>query len=508
MLKGGVSVGAVSSVTFANVTANNTLSATFAVNPVNTYTITPTAGPGGTIDPGTQQLVESGQDAAFTITASPGYHIVDVLKDGASIGTSSSVTFSNVTVDHILSATFAINAYTITPTAGANGTITPGTAQAVDYGSSRTFAIAPNAGYHIVDVLKDGVSVGAVSSVTFANVTDNHTLSATFAAANQVNRVAGADRYAVAVNLARTGWDPSGAKRWTGVKHIIIANGEPGKEADPLTAAGLAGYYNAPVLLVQVSRVPAVTKSLIAEIAAKQPPGTLVKIHVIGGTGSVPDARWNEIRALKGVNPVPDRIAGADRYAVSANIATRILSGTKTVGGVILIAGDNPAAFYDALAASPIAYAKTMPMLSVRKTSVPPSVAAVLKSAKLTGKPRYAASSAAYIGSGPLGSAVRLTTSSNRYTAASQIASQTRIAGLTPAHTGLTAKLPDALTGGTFLGKQNGVMLFTDSRVVMQSAAQSFITAHKSGITNGWVIGGEGSVHPDQFTKFKNLLPR
>ena len=491
--------------TFANVTVDHTLSATFAIN---AYTITPTAGTNGTITPGTAQTVNHGSSKTFAIEAAPGYHIVDVLKGGASIGTSSSVTFSNVTVDHILSATFAINAYTITPTAGANGTITPGTAQTVNHGSSKTFAIEAAPGYHIVDVLKGGVSVGAVSSVTFANVTGNHTLSATFAAANQVNRVAGADRYAVAVNLARKGWDPSGAKRWTGVKHIIIANGEPGKEADPLTAAGLAGYYNAPVLLVQVSRVPAVTKSLIAEIAAKQPPGTLVKIHVIGGTGSVPDARWNEIRALKGVNPVPDRIAGADRYAVSANIATRILSGTKTVGGVILIAGDNPAAFYDALAASPIAYAKTMPMLSVRKTSVPPSVAAVLRSAKLAGKPRYAASSVAYIGSGPLGSATRLTFNSNRYAAARDIGGQTKIVGLTPAHTGLTAKLPDALTGGTFLGKQNGVMLFTDSTSVMQSAAQSFITAHKTGITNGWVIGGEGSVPADQLTKFKNLLPQ
>ena len=128
------------------------------------------------------------------------------------------------------------------------------------------------------------------------------------------------------------------------------------------------------MLLTQTNALPAATKAIITEIAKAQPG---VKIHLIGGTSSLPDARWSDIKKIKGVSTTPDRIAGANRYDVSANIANRIVSrkGAAAVGGLILIAADNPAAFYDALAASPIAYAKTMPMLSVKKGSVPPSVA-------------------------------------------------------------------------------------------------------------------------------------
>ena len=74
-------------------------------------------------------------------------------------------------------------ASTITPTAGPNGSITPTTAQIVAYGSdSVTFTVIPEAGYHIADVLVDGVSVGAVTSHTFRNVISDHTISASFAA--------------------------------------------------------------------------------------------------------------------------------------------------------------------------------------------------------------------------------------------------------------------------------------------------------------------------------------
>ena len=69
--------------------------------------------------------------------------------------------------------------YTITVTAGENGTITPGTTQ-VYKGDSRTFTITADSGYRISDVLVDGTSVGAVSSYTFENVIGDHTIEATF----------------------------------------------------------------------------------------------------------------------------------------------------------------------------------------------------------------------------------------------------------------------------------------------------------------------------------------
>ena len=69
----------------------------------------------------------------------------------------------------------------ITATADEHGKIAPTGDVAVPKGESKTFTITPDSGYHIKDVLVDGKSVGAVSTYTFENVMDNHTIHATFA---------------------------------------------------------------------------------------------------------------------------------------------------------------------------------------------------------------------------------------------------------------------------------------------------------------------------------------
>ena len=178
VLVDGVSAGAVTSYTFSNVTANHTISATFAIN---TYSITATAGANGTVTPSGATTVNSGAGQAYSITPAAGYHVASVLVDGVSAGAVTSYTFSNVTANHTISATFAINTYSITATAGANGTVTPSGATTVNSGAGQAYSITPAAGYHVASVLVDGVSAGAVTSYTFSNVTANHTISVSFA---------------------------------------------------------------------------------------------------------------------------------------------------------------------------------------------------------------------------------------------------------------------------------------------------------------------------------------
>ncbi|MDF2571472.1 MAG: hypothetical protein K0R55_3076, partial [Sporomusa sp.] len=74
-----------------------------------------------------------------------------------------------------------VASYTITVNAGSNGSVSPSTAT-VSSGGSQVFTITPNSGYEISDVKVDGTSVGKVSSYTFANVTANHSIEATFKA--------------------------------------------------------------------------------------------------------------------------------------------------------------------------------------------------------------------------------------------------------------------------------------------------------------------------------------
>jgi len=70
--------------------------------------------------------------------------------------------------------------HTITVTRDANGTIAPDTT-VVNDGFSQLFTITPAAGFYIADVTVDGSSVGSHATYTFANVTADHTISASFA---------------------------------------------------------------------------------------------------------------------------------------------------------------------------------------------------------------------------------------------------------------------------------------------------------------------------------------
>src|SRR5439155_2970915 len=54
-------------------------------------------------------------------------------------------------------------AYTITASAGSNGSISPSGAVTVNSGASQSFTITPAANYHVADVLVDGSSVGAMA---------------------------------------------------------------------------------------------------------------------------------------------------------------------------------------------------------------------------------------------------------------------------------------------------------------------------------------------------------
>ncbi len=72
-----------------------------------TYVITASvSGTGGTISPSGTSSVSSGGSKTFTITPKTFYRIANVMVDGKSIGAVTQYTFSNVTANHTISATF------------------------------------------------------------------------------------------------------------------------------------------------------------------------------------------------------------------------------------------------------------------------------------------------------------------------------------------------------------------------------------------------------------------
>jgi len=71
-------------------------------------------------------------------------------------------------------------AHIITAKARKGGSISPSGSVSVVHGADQTFTITANSKYALSDVLVDGVSVGAVTSYTFVNVEENHTITAYF----------------------------------------------------------------------------------------------------------------------------------------------------------------------------------------------------------------------------------------------------------------------------------------------------------------------------------------
>jgi hypothetical protein len=179
VLVDGASVGAVTSYTFGNISANHTISATISANP--SYAITATAGANGSISPPGTSTLLGGQNQKYTIAPASTYRVERVFVDGVNVGAVTSYTFYSVSSNHTIDATFVKDEYTITSSvAGGSGAIQPLGAMTVPGGGGQTYAITAGDGYRINYVAVNGASVGAVASYTFSNVRQNYTIKADF----------------------------------------------------------------------------------------------------------------------------------------------------------------------------------------------------------------------------------------------------------------------------------------------------------------------------------------
>jgi hypothetical protein len=174
-----ISQGASSSYILSNVSKPHTIVANFEKN---TYSINVTQTPNGQIKSGSS-TIDYGDTPIFTITPDEGYYIANITVNNKSIPVNSTsgqtYQFGPVTTDGSLTASFVIKKFTIQVTQTANGTITPGTIT-ISYNESQSFAITPKNGFHIVDFLVNGISIGPVSSYFVQNIQGKTTISAIF----------------------------------------------------------------------------------------------------------------------------------------------------------------------------------------------------------------------------------------------------------------------------------------------------------------------------------------
>ena len=166
----------------------------FDAQPPPTFTVTPSAGANGSISPNTVQTVGSGATVAFALAASAGYHSVIGVEASACGGTlnpaGTSYTTNPVTQNCTVSATFVQTTYTVTPSAGANGSISPNTVQTVGSGATVAFALAPSAGYHSVIGVEATACGGTLNPAGTSYTTNPVTKSCTVMASFSLTAVA------------------------------------------------------------------------------------------------------------------------------------------------------------------------------------------------------------------------------------------------------------------------------------------------------------------------------
>lgn len=171
-------------------------------------------------------------------------------------------------------------------------------------------------------------------------------------------RVAGADRYATAVEVSK--------EHFLDCANVVVATGLDFPDA--LAASGLAGAMECPLLLVGKDTLPAVVSAEIDRLNASN-------ITIVGGTGAVSANVETALAAVPGVTNV-ERLQGANRYATAKQVAYRVMdirnNDNAWAEEAYFVRGDS---FADALAVSPLAYARKIPILLVQTNDVPQDTA-------------------------------------------------------------------------------------------------------------------------------------
>lgn len=287
---------------------------------------------------------------------------------------------------------------------------------------------------------------------------------------SDVKRVAGDNRYSTAAQLAQDSFV-------RGVPVTYIASGLDFPDA--LTGSALAGHEGGPILLTRPDALP--TASIEALSALK--PG---KIVVVGGTGAVSN---DVVRQLRGYTEGRVlRISGQDRYATAANLAKRF----KDPDTIFVATGED---FPDALAASARAGSEGVPVLLVRRNSVPAATTAALdasdpKRIVVVGG-RDAVSAKVYTELRSHGRRVERLGGANRYETAALLASH--LSEVDNVYVATGQDWPDAVTGGAAAANHNGTLLLSRPTRVPQVTHDELMRLRAPSIT---ILGGERSISP------------
>ena len=158
--------------TLSSITATHTVAVSFKIM---TYTVTASAGTNGTVAP-LSAVVNYNGSQLFTASPGTGYEVDKWTLDGSDIQTGGNTyTLSSITATHTVAVSFKIMTYTVTASAGANGTVAPLSA-VVNYNGSQLFTASPGTGYEVDKWTLDGSDIQTGGNTyTLSAITATHT---------------------------------------------------------------------------------------------------------------------------------------------------------------------------------------------------------------------------------------------------------------------------------------------------------------------------------------------
>ncbi len=171
-----------------------------------------------------------------------------------------------------------------------------------------------------------------------------------------VQRIAGADRYAVNAKTVEALKDSENVVLTSGVAY-----------ADALMAVPYAKTVNAPVLLVQKAQVPEATQNALKAMTKAK------TVTIIGGANTIAKTVEKDLNTV--IKAEVKRISASDRFALSAEVA-KLFKEPKTA---MIANGLVPT---DALTSGPVSQQKEFPILLVAKKGFDANVESYLKNTK------------------------------------------------------------------------------------------------------------------------------
>lgn len=303
-----------------------------------------------------------------------------------------------------------------------------------------------------------------------------------------VGRLQGTNRYGTGAAIA--------SSAFASANTVILATGE--KFPDALTASGLAGAMNAPVLLLHRTSVPGETKNEIRRLRAKH-------AIICGGTAAVDNYTAGQLRGL-GLSV--ERLAGKTRYETAVAVSKRIQTLTGKSSRVFIVRGDR---FPDALIVSPLAYATHSPILLTTTGKLWPTTAARISAAHYTSAVIVGGSMASATRGSitkRIGAAPEVWSGNGTCDTAVQVAAREVLDGaLSWKYVGIARSdiFPDALCGGAIAGKQGGVILLTPSKKLDAGVANA-LAAHTADVARCEVFGSSVAVANSVMTQIQTIF--